>query len=81
MYRLWFIVLHKHTRAHTNTHDEVSAGGKRAGERGQLSHSIEIEVPSVKILILAETFDRNRASKCENVDFSWDIQSKSRFHV
>jgi len=29
----------------------------------------EIEVPSVKMLIFAETVDRNRGSECENVDF------------
>ena len=37
--------------------------------------------PCSKILILAETFDPNRGSKCDNVDFSWDIRSKSRFQV
>ena len=30
----------------------------------------QIEVPSVKMLILAETVDRNRGSESENVDFS-----------
>ena len=29
----------------------------------------QIEVRSVKMLIFAETVDRNRVPKCENVDF------------
>ena len=30
----------------------------------------QIEVRSLKMLILAEAFDRNRGSESENVDFS-----------
>ena len=40
---------------------------------------MEIEIQSLKILILAKTFNRNRGSKVENIDFSRDIHSKSTF--
>ena len=35
---------------------------------------MKIEVAGLKMLILAETFNQNRGSKAENVDFSKDIQ-------
>ena len=52
--------------------------GTTAGQPGSKCEDIDlswdipskIEVQSVEMLILANTFGPNRGSKCENVDFS-----------
>ena len=66
VYRVSFVV-YRFTQTHTCAHEHTrwSFGGREAGGR---------EGP-------AESFDRNRGSKCENIDVSWDIRSKSRFQV
>ena len=46
-----------------------------------LRHSIKSKARSVKMLIWALTSCSNRGWKCENVDFSCDMQSKLRFEV